>query len=498
MKSSVRFTSFALALVFLALTLVACNDTAVSDTTPAVTTAPITENPVITEPPVTEEKPDLSEDLDYDGYEFMVYSAGNVAYQDFGFTDEASSVVEAAQYLRQSQVEELLDIVIYEDVQVAGSNGAGPGYNKIRTAVSSNEQVYDLGIIAGYDVTQLAVGNYLFDINSLPGVDTQKSWWDQNANNDLTINGLLFFTNGELSGARAEATFVVYYNKAIGETKGLTAPYQLVKDGKWTVDVLAEMARTVSEDLNGDDAIDTNDRFGIYVWKDSILGMIAAAGSKCAEIQDDGTIALTLFNDNTVAMFEKYTELAYDKNYALQYQNYSGFDVKKAWVNDQALFWATSTVNTALMRSMDSDFGILPMPKLNEEQDRYYTTIGPFNSQFFCVPLILEDEERTGAIIETLSYYGQKTLTPALYEKNLKGNSIRDEDSAEMLDIVFNSYIYDVGYYYQIGTYNLSIMSLFAGHGTSFSTMYNSYKRPAEAKLKLINNNFKKVLEDWQ
>ena len=87
MKSSVRFTSFALALVFLALTLVACNDTAVSDTTPAVTTAPITENPVITEPPVTEEKPDLSEDLDYDGYEFMVYSAGNVAYQDFGFTD---------------------------------------------------------------------------------------------------------------------------------------------------------------------------------------------------------------------------------------------------------------------------------------------------------------------------------------------------------------------------------------------------------------------------
>ena len=47
-------------------------------------------------------------------------------------------------------------------------------------------------------------------------------------------------------------------------------------------------------------------------------------------------------------------------------------------------------------------------------------------------PYFLDDEERTGAIIETLAYAGQKHLTPALYEKNLKGISIRDEDSAAM------------------------------------------------------------------
>ncbi|MBE6640155.1 MAG: extracellular solute-binding protein [Ruminococcaceae bacterium] len=493
-----RIIALLLAVICLSGSLVACGGAGGGETTPAVTDPADTTVPEETEPPVTEERPDLPENLDYDDYEFMILSAGNVAYKDFGFTEEAGTVVEAAQHQRQLMAEEKLGIVIHEDVQVSKSYGNGTGYNKIRSAVVANEQIYDLGIIAGYDVTELASGNYLFDLNSLPNVNTQKSWWDQNANNDLAVNGLLFFTNGELSGARAEATFVIYYNKAIGETKGLTAPYQLVEDGKWTVDVLAEMARTVSEDLNGDDVIDTSDRFGIYVWKDAILGMIAAAGSKCATIQEDGTIALTLYNDNSLAMFEKFTSIAYDKNYACQYQNFSGFDVKKAWVNDQALFWATSTINTALMRSMDSDFGILPFPKLSEEQDRYYSTIGPFNSQFICAPLILDDEERTGAIIETLAYLGQTTLTPALYEKNLKGISVRDEDSAAMLDIIFDSYIYDVGYYYQIGNYNENIMNVFRAYGNHFTSMYNQFERSANLKLKLVNQNFAEVLDDWK
>ncbi len=502
MKKTHRIIALLIALLCFCGSLAACGGDNGDVTDPATTTPAVTDpadtTAGITEPVTTVETPDLPENLDYDDYEFLILSAGNVAYKDFGFTEEAGTVVDVAQYQRQMAVEDQLKIVITEDVQVSSSYGNGAGYSKIRNAVAANEQVYDLGIIAGYDVTELASGNYLFDINSLPNINTAKSWWDQNANKDLSVNGLLFFTNGELSGARAEATFVIYYNKVIGETKGLEAPYALVEEGKWTVDVLTKMAREVSEDLNGDDVIDTNDRFGIYVWKDSVLGMIAAAGSKCATIQDDGTIALTLYNDNTLAMFEKYAEIAYDKTYACQYQNFSGFDVRKAWVNDQALFWATSTINTALMRSMDSDFGILPFPKLDEKQERYYSTIGPFNSQFICVPLILEDEERTGAIIETLAYAGQKYLTPALYEKNLKGISVRDEDSAAMLDIIFDSYIYDIGHYYQIGRYNENVMNIFRAYNLNFASMYNQFLRSAELKLKTVNKNFEEVLEDWK
>ena len=136
--------------------------------------------------------------------------------------------------------------------------------------------------------------------------------------------------------------------------------------------------------------------------------------------------------------------------------------------------------------------------KLDEKQERYYSTIGPFNSQFFCVPLILDDEERTGAIIETLAYMGQKILTPALYEKNLKGISIRDEDSAAMLDIIFDSYIYDIGHYYQIGRYNENVMNIFRAYDLNFASMYNKVLRSAELKLKNINKNFAEVLEDWK
>lgn len=501
MKGFTKLTCVLMLLVML-LSSVACggNTPSVGETTdPSVTTAPaVTDAPETTEP---QELPEIPEDASFDGHTFNWLTGGNVVYNDFDFDDTASTVLDFAQFKRKTTVEELLDIVIEsEKAHSGGSFGNGPGAQKIKQAVSANETVYDAANIGGYDVANLTTTNQLYELNSLTYVDLSKSWWDQNANKDLSVNGLMFFTFGEISGSRSESTFVIYYNKNLGETKGLTAPYDIVEDGKWTIDYFAAMCRTVSEDLDGNDIIDHNDRFGLYCWDDAMMGIMASTGTRVCTINDDGVMELTLYSEASEETFNKFSSLIYDKECCLAYQRYTsvGFNAPKGWQNDQALFYATANVNTQRFVEMESDFSILPYPKLDENQDRYYTTVAPYLSQFICVPLIQENEERTSIIVETLAYYGQQILTPALYEKTEKGSQIRDEDTARMLDIIYDSYMFDVGYYYQIGGYNERLMDLFRAYDLGFTSMYERNKKVAEAKLKLVNSSFAGVLSDWQ
>ena len=167
------------------------------------------------------------------------------------------------------------------------------------------------------------------------------------------------------------------------------------------------------------------------------------------------------------------------------------------WQNDQALFWTSLLGNMPTFREMESDFGILPYPKLNTTQDEYYHTVTPYNSQFICVPLIQDDVERTGTITEALAYYGQKIVLPAYYDVTLIGQSSRDEESESMVEIILDTLVFDIGYYYQIGPYNKQLIIMIRNYDRNFASMYDSYKNSATALLNVINEYYGKAVDQW-
>ena len=492
MKPSNRIICVTILAAMLVSTAVSCGGR-----NPASTSAKETEQttaPVVTEPVEQLEVPDKT----YEGYSFTYLTAGQVAYNDFDFAEDATTVLDDAQYQRKLKVEEQFDITIEQQTELNKAGTATPGFSKFRTAYTSNEALYDLANMGGYCVTKCMASNYLYDLNSTTNIKTAKSWWDQNANRDLAFNGKLFFTTGELSGARSENTFVIFYNKNLGSTKKLEAPYQLVRDGKWTLDTFSQMCLAVSEDLNGDDVKDERDRYGLYCWDDAMIGILAAAGVKCTTIDTDGVMEMSLYNEASEEAFNKFTKIVFNKDFCLSYQRYSGkMNVTANWCSDYALFWATSNINTQMMREMESDFSILPYPKLNEAQSRYYTTVAPYNSQFICMFTLQEDEGRTSAIAEALAYYGQKIVTPALYDKTVKGGQIRDEDTADMLDIIYSNYIYDIGYYFNIASLNTSILNLLRQYDTGFASMWAKNERAANAQLSQYNKAMEEILANW-
>lgn len=59
-----------------------------------------------------------------------------------------------------------------------------------------------------------------------------------------------------------------------------------------------------------------------------------------------------------------------------------------------------------------------------------------------------------GAVLEAMAYYSQDTLTKAYYDVTLTNKYFRDEESGDMLDIIFANRTYDIGYIMNVG--NLS------------------------------------------
>ena len=288
---------------------------------------------------------DKSEELNvpkktYNGADFVVLSAGQVAYNDFNIDETADTIVNEAQYRRNATVENLFDIVIEEIIDENKSGvGNGSGYKRISKMIDSGDADYNVALIGGMDVSTLAYSDYLMPMSSTTYVDLSKPWWDQDATKDLSILGEIFFTQGDISAAKYEATYIIYYNKELGKEKLTEDPYTLVTDGKWTIDKLSEFCLNVSEDLDGNDVRDMEDMYGLYVWDDAILGMISAAGHKVASTDKDGKLELSIYNEDVLSVIQKFGTIAYNSEYAVMYQRYANAgDVVNHWLNDQALF----------------------------------------------------------------------------------------------------------------------------------------------------------------
>ena len=58
----------------------------------------------------------------------------------------------------------------------------------------------------------------------------------------------------------------------------------------------------------------------------------------------------------------------------------------------------------------------------------------------------LTDHDTTDGITEALAAYGHRDVIPAFYEKSLKSKYARDEESEEMMDLIKDSIVYDIGY----------------------------------------------------
>lgn len=434
----------------------------------------------------------LKTDIALSGTKFNILMTGQGGRTPDDFSYENNmTVMDDAIYRRNMIMEENYGVIISGTHDFGTSN---TGNAQMSKAYISGSCDYDMCVLAAYDASSLAINGYLYDLCKLPHVNLQNTWWDQCAQRDLSIAGSLFFTNGAASTVVDDFTHCVIFNKKLYAEKVTdgTDVYALAASGEWTLDELTRLSSLVSNDLNGDHNMDSNDLYGLMIWDNDLVAQMNASGSLIASVDADGMLKLDTYSERAASVIEKFVNLG-NSDCCINFQHMTGgVTWMNMFTNGQVLFFMTMFNEVSRFRDMKTDYGILPIPKLDSEQG-WYSPISPWHASFICVSAVCADPEITGAVIELLGYHSERIIKPAYYEKTLVGTYIRDDESKTMLDIIFDNRIYDVGHLYRIANLQELLTNLLRNNRPDgLSGVYSSVSSSAQ----VIIDNYNKSIED--
>ena len=435
----------------------------------------------------------------YDGAEFIVLEsckAGDMV-SAFEYAEENPTVLDTGISKKNLAVEADYDVKIKIIKDIGASN---TGATRMTKSKSSETLDYHLSLISAYDVVPLAYQDALYDFNSLPEVNLKNEWWDQNATRDLEINGLMFFTTGDIDVWDDMQQFIMMFNRTLFAQKitSMTVDefYATMQEGKWTYDMFYSLAKGLTDDTNGNGAPDALDTYGMITWDDTIYSVFSSCGAQIVSIDESGSLSLPIFgNELAMNVMREYTEWTKDNAY-----NYSrdggGSKAITMFKENRALFFMGRLQSLSIYRDMESDFGIVPVPKYTEDQV-YNVTCSPYHLSLVCTLNVNEDVQMRGEVIESLAYYSRQYLTPAYREKTLEGQSLRDDGSFETLKITADNRIYDIGFFIKPGDLTAGLIQAYRVWGTDYASLYAERKSQAEMAVKTVSDAYAALASSW-
>jgi len=385
----------------------------------------------------------------------FIVCGGDYNYRSIAVDEDADPdfKVNAAVIRRNLQVEQELGVKI-ELTEKAEMQHLK---EKLQNVLLSSLDLYDVVGAYQYFDMGFAFGEYtgkFVNYNTLEKdqnyIDVAQPYWDKETYDTLAYQGAAYWITGDLSQTWVGQLSVCYINQKIwGLMKdkvksltGYTDVYDVVKNGKWTMDVMSELIKAAYVDTNGNDKIDIDDQLGFASVNDNVNNgspECLAAGCKFTYSKIvDGVPQLYFNTEHNVKFADKLVNLYIKCNIYTQKweEGKTPMDIFArgntlcvvGWLNDAETYLA----------DMQDDYYIIPCPKLDENQDGYSATIGDSVNQFG-VLTSSPNLPATTATLELMAYYSHKFVTPAYYDETLKDRYTRDVKSAEMIDLIRNS-----------------------------------------------------------
>lgn len=427
----------------------------------------------------------------FNGHVFRVLNnQSNFALTLFDSEEITGNILEDAIFNRNRRVEAALNIEIVE-ISESWANIT----TLIRNSVNAGDDNYDIFFNEAYLVSPLALQGMLVDINDVPGINLDKPWWDNGSIAAYTVRNRLYFVNGELHLMGHESVLPVMFNKNLAQDYSLDNIYDLVNNGQWTLDRFYDMMRAVVADLDGDGVITGFDQFGATTHDGMFTGFFVSMGENIMRTDNDGMPYLVPFTERSVEVYNRLIEVMTDGTVVARGSvtpNITPDDGGNSWhdifISGRSLFYLEYLGSARKLRAMEQNFGIVPFPKFNEAQPDYIAYVGAL-AAVLAIPVTNSDLERTSIILENINAESYRSVRPAYYDIMLHGQTIRDEESGEMLDLIFDRRTYEFGAIFSfpiVGTLNTNLAQ---GRPEIASTM----ERQRERTEIQIENNF----GDW-
>lgn len=433
-----------------------------------------------TEIPESEITPDIPDDLKFSG-ETVTVMSGEWVMTSVDTLEEAPDPVWQAKYYIDLHVEDRFDITI-DYVAIAPFQEVT---THARQTVNSGSQDYQLiGAPAQTQVHLINEGLY-HSIDKLEYIDLDKPWWNREYIESVSFHkDELYVLFGDITYNTIERSTCVFFNINLLEEKLGMQPtdlYNLVYEGKWTIDKFAELVSQVYED-DGNTIRDAGDTYGLVAnWEESFNWMAYGAGLSFTDRDENGYPVVNMYSEKTVDLVEKLCKLFFANDgtsYTVGSENAFGGGKALFVVNR---FFLTSWEQ---FRTMEDDYGFLPIPKYDESVEGYHSPVESL-VWWTTVPVTVENTEMVSAVAETMAYEGRLYLRPAYYETTLKLKQTRDDESMKMIDLIMSGRDTDYLYINSTGGVGDIFKSVFRARQNNFAS---EYARLEPAALQTISN----------
>lgn len=406
-------------------------------------------------------------DKDYDGTSVTVLVEGDWRgdYQSVEVTAHENSPELLNDKVKQRN--ELVESKFNVKIEEVTTTNDQQMVTLVRNAVMSNTADYDIVMPYITDAATLALEDSFYLINDMEYIDLENDCWDNNATKSLSINNKNYFVTGDISLLSLACTHAIVFNKDLISKNGMENPYDLVNEGKWTIDKLKEMARKVTADIDGTTGMSHKDRYGFLINNNFVTSMYVGSGHNLTGKDANDLPYISIIDEATTAfpIFEKIFELVNDTTATGQIDNTTGSyytsaiaDGSSVWdvatesvANDLALFRAMAIIDIIDLGEYDCNFGILPIPKYNEQQDNYHSLVSTIYATSVAIPVSAADPEMSSIVAQAMCEASTDTTKDAYVEVILKLRKIQDNESEAMLDKIFAERVYDLGIIYNWG-----------------------------------------------
>lgn len=426
----------------------------------------------------------------------------NVSYDEvYVYTEEYDGeVVNDAIYDRNRGVEEKFNIDIAASFSDAVSQTA-------RKAIMANDNSFEAMWDCKNAMPALITNGFLLDFNTIPYVDLTAGYWDKNASEQLAVLNKLYFMPSDISMQNLSGARFLYFNKKIVQDYTLDDPYERISSNSWTLDVVLDMIKSVSADLNGDGIMDSSDRYGLLseggAANANILYFLKSAGIRNTTNDSDGIPQLSFMNEKTIKIAEMCKEVLDDENVSITYEaaskgaslgdfpHYFAYCRGALFTADHFLFVQNGVEETVSFKDMESDYGIAPNPKFDSAQEEYSHRIDPFTT-IMAIPITNQDLERTGIILEYMSWFSHDTVYPAYFDTTIKTKRTRDNEAPIIVDLIKSSISYEISDIFDLGITSM----LWDGYASgNISSAYAKKEAGIQKKLDKLVEDLLKIGE---
>ena len=351
-------------------------------------------------------------------------------------SEEQDGPLLTAAYERGLRIQEHLGVrLAYESVPDL------MGYvQQVIAAVQTGTDDYQLVLThPAIGLTELVTSDLLYDMAALESVNLNKPYWATDMMDEIKVHGRYLLGYQDLCLMAAD---VVLFDKTLAADWNRDFLYEDVLNEVWTLERFMELSAGMFQDMDGDGMRSEYDMYGICIWdRENLNSFLPASDIRVVAPDDNGKYSVQHMGNSdklfTLAdrIMELYTSMDVHAYTPSQESN-------QTYPNATALFYLCNTATLGRLKKKEIDFGILPYPKWDMDQDGYRSRS---RNGFMCVPLSIANPDMVGDVLELMGYYATD-VKDAYYEQLLGVRTADAPDDTRMLDIIWESQVTDMGY----------------------------------------------------